>query len=465
MLTKIKTILLGQSQDPFSPKNRQHIALIAFLAWVGLGADGLSSSCYGPALGYLALHQYEHLALFLALLTAVTVFLIALSYNQVIELFPNGGGGYKVAKELLGPFAGLASGTALIVDYTLTISISIASGVQAIFSLLPVSYQGHLIITEIIVIFFLMVLNLRGMKESIKILLPIFMGFFISHLIIISYGIFVHGAELPHMLHATVVQTHQAVGSIGLIAVIAILLRAYSLGSGTYTGLEAVSNNVNMLAEPRVKTGKMTMIYMAFSLSVMASGLILLYLLWDVKPIAGMTLNAVVFQDILGISHLGHLALIILLFFEAGLLLVGGNTGFLGGPAVLANMAQDDWVPKRFSILSSRLVKQNGVLFFGVCAAFTIVLTDGSLAFLIILYAINVFITFSISLLGLAKYWWQNKTESKWLSRFLLSGSGFLTCFFILIVTLVTKFWQGSSDRNCCNGNPYGALLPFKKTL
>lgn len=444
MFARIKQILLGQSQDPFSAKNRQHIVLIAFLAWVGLGADGLSSSCYGPALGFLALHQYQHLALFLALLTAATVFLIALSYNQVIELFPNGGGGYKVAKELLGPISGLASGTALIIDYTLTIAISIASGVQAIFSLLPASFHTHMIIAEVLVIFALMVLNLRGMKESIKFLLPIFLGFFISHILIITYGVFAHGAQVPHMVADTFKQTHDAVGSIGLIAVVAILLRAYSLGSGTYTGLEAVSNNVNMLAEPRVKTGRMTMLYMAFSLSLMASGLIVLYLLWHVQATPGMTLNAVVFQDILGTSHLGHLALIVLLFFEAGLLLVGGNTGFLGGPAVLANMAQDDWVPRRFGILSSRLVKQNGVLFFGVCAAATIVLTDGSLEFLVILYAINVFITFSISLLGLAKYWWQNRDQEKWLRRFTLSGLGFLTCFLILIVTLFTKFKQGS---------------------
>lgn len=444
MFARIKKILIGQSQDPFSAKNRQHIVLIAFLAWVGLGADGLSSSCYGPALGFLALHRYEHLALFLALLTAITVFLIALSYNQVIELFPNGGGGYKVAKELLGPISGLASGSALIIDYTLTISISIASGVQAIFSLLPKYFQGHMILAEVLVIFALMALNLRGMKESIKILLPIFLGFFISHLIIITYGIFSHGTELPSMIGTTFKETHDAIGNIGIIAVIAILLRAYSLGSGTYTGLEAVSNNVNMLAEPRVNTGRMTMLYMAFSLSLMASGLILIYLLWNVQPVAGMTLNAVVFQDILGQSHWGHLSLIILLFFEAGLLLVGGNTGFLGGPAVLANMAQDDWVPRLFGILSSRLVKQNGVLFFGICAAITIILTDGSLEFLVILYSINVFITFSISLLGLAKYWWQNRSEKHWLKRFTLSGVGFLTCFLILLVTLFTKLKSGS---------------------
>lgn len=445
MFEKIKKFLLGQSQDPFSVENRKHIALIAFLAWIGLGADGLSSSCYGPALGYQALGQYHHLGLYLALLTAGTVFLIALSYNQVIELFPNGGGGYKVANVLLGDMAGLVSGTALLIDYMLTIAISIASGAQAIYSLLPRQYHGHIVLVEIIFVIILMALNLRGMKESIKILLPIFLGFFITHIAIILYGIFVHGNQLMPILSTTVRDTHKAVLNIGMIAVMAVLLRAYSLGSGTYTGLEAVSNNVNVLAEPRVRTGRMTMLYMAFSLSIIASGIILLYLLWHVAPVTGMTLNAVVFQDILGTSHWAHLGLIALLFFEAGLLVVGANTGYLGGPAVLANMAQDDWVPRRFSNLSSRLVKQNGIVFFGICAVLILFFSEGSVEFLVILYAINVFITFSISLLGLSVYWFKHRMDhTDWWRRLILSFTGFIVCFFILIITVVTKFFEGS---------------------
>lgn len=445
MFEKIKLFLVGQSQDPFSVENRKHLVLIAFLAWIGLGADGLSSSCYGPALGYQALGQYHSLGLFLALLTAGTVFLIALSYNQVIELFPNGGGGYKVAKELLGDMAGLVSGTALIVDYMLTIAISIASGVQAMYSLLPPQYQQHIVFVEILLVLILMGLNLRGMKESIKVLLPIFMGFVLTHIAIIGYGTLVHGDHLPRIFNTTIQDTHHAVMSLGFIAVMAILLRAYSLGSGTYTGLEAVSNNVNVLAEPRIRTGKMTMLYMAVSLSIIAGGIILLYLLWDVQPVSGMTLNAAVFQDILGNSQWGHLSLIALLFFEAGLLLVGANTGYLGGPAVLANMSLDDWVPRRFSNLSSRLVKQNGIVFFGVCAVLTLFFAEGSVEFLVILYAINVFITFSISLLGLLVYCIKHReTQEAWFRRLLLSATGFIVCTFILVITVISKFFEGS---------------------
>lgn len=331
MIAWLKQVILGKSRDPLSPESRRSIALVAFLAWVGLGADGLSSSCYGPALGYLSLGgHYHHLALYLAVLTAVTVFVIALSYNQVIQLFPNGGGGYKVANTLLGPAAGVVSGGALIIDYLLTIAISVATAVNAIFSILPPHLQHHRVITEIVVTVLLTYINLRGSKESIKVLLPIFLGFFISHILIIIYGIVAHESQFPSLIHQTVLETHRASRNLGVVLLLAVLLRAYSHGSGTYTGLEAVSNNVNMLAEPRVRTGRLTMLYMALSLSVVAGGIILLYLLWHVNPIPGQTLNASVFTLILGTSTWGHVGVMALMLFEMGLLVVGANTGFFG---------------------------------------------------------------------------------------------------------------------------------------
>ena len=138
---KLRDIVIGAPRDPMNPETRQHIALIAFFAWVGLGADGLSSACYGPEEAYLALGTHTQLGLYLAAATILTVFIISLAYNQVIELFPNGGGGYKVATQLIGPRAGLVSGSALIVDYVLTIAISVASGADAVFSLLPLQWH------------------------------------------------------------------------------------------------------------------------------------------------------------------------------------------------------------------------------------------------------------------------------------------------------------------------------------
>src|SRR6476620_6680583 len=197
---KINELIFGAPLDPFGKDTKRHIALVAFLAWIGLGADGLSSSCYGPEEAFLALGQHRHLGLYMAIATAATVFIIAVAYNQVIELFPSGGGGYKVATSLIGPYTGLVSGAALIVDYMLTIAISIASGVDAVFSFLPTGAQELKLGVEIAIAALLILLNLRGMRESIKILLPIFLGFFVTHAILILFGTVLHINRLPTLL-------------------------------------------------------------------------------------------------------------------------------------------------------------------------------------------------------------------------------------------------------------------------
>jgi hypothetical protein len=447
-LRKLHNLLIGKSLDPLNPSTRSHIALAAFLAWIGLGADGLSSSCYGPEEAFLALGAHTHLGLYLALATAFTVFIIALGYNQVIELFPSGGGGYKVASHLLGEHAGLLSGSALIVDYVLTIAISAASGADALFSLLPISLQGIKLGSEIGVILLLIALNLRGMKESIKILLPIFIGFFITHVLLISYGVYAKADGLSALVPDTLVETHALTQQLGWVFVSSLFLRAYSLGGGTYTGIEAVSNNVNKLAEPRVYTGKLTMFYMALSLAFTAGGIIVLYLLWQSKHVDGQTLNAVAFQSIIGTlgmpEWMNSSALAVTLALEAGLLLVAANTGFLGGPAVMANMAADSWVPRQFRQLSSRLVTQNGIIVMGVSALLILIWSKGEVSLLVVLYSINVFLTFSLSLLGLSKHWWSERhSVPTWKRKLALSLLGFSVTGSILVVTLVEKFAEG----------------------
>jgi Amino acid permease len=445
---KISEMIFGAPLDPFSKETRRHVVLVAFLAWIGLGADGLSSSCYGPEEAFLALGESRQLGLYLAIATAVTVFIIAVAYNQVIELFPSGGGGYKVATSLIGPYAGLVSGAALIVDYMLTIAISIASGVDAVFSFLPRDIQHLKLGVEVTLVALLLLLNLRGMRESIKVLLPIFLGFFFSHAIMILLGIGMHADRLPELIPNTLNETKQLAQQLGWVFVASLFLRAYSLGGGTYTGIEAVSNNVQSLAEPRVLTGKWTMFYMAVSLSFTAGGIILLYLLWNVQPVQGETLNAVTFrailQDAIGSSTIESPTLWLILLLEGGLLFVAANTGYLGGPAVLANMAADSWVPHQYRYLSSRLVTQRGIVLMGLAAVGILLVTMGSVALLVVLYSINVFLTFSLSLLGLCIYWWQVRgTDRRWIFRIALSGLGLAVTSGILAVTTVEKFTEG----------------------
>lgn len=331
---KIREIVLGKALDPMKSETRHSLALVAFLAWVGLGADGLSSSAYGPEETFRALGSHTHLGLYMAIATAVTVFVIALAYNQVIELFPTGGGGYRVATKLVGPYMGLISGCALILDYVLTVAISIAAGVEALASLLPLGFQPYKLWAEVVCTGILIILNLRGLKEAIKILLPIFLGFVVTHFALIVYGILAHASQLPDLMPNTFVETADLAKSIGWTGVAAMLMLAYSQGGGTYTGLEAVSNNVNILAEPRVRTGKMTMFYMALSLAFTAGGIILLYLLWEAVPVEGQTLNASTFKAIIasigfGSEWANQIVLLIVLIFEAGLLFVAAAPAFI----------------------------------------------------------------------------------------------------------------------------------------
>jgi amino acid transporter len=447
--TRLRRLVIGPPRDPMAPETRRHITLIAFFAWVGLGADGLSSSNYGPEVAFRALGDHTGLALFLAGATALTVFVIALSYNQVIELFPTGGGGYKVATRLLGRRFGLVSGAALVVDYVLTIAISIAAGVDALFSFLPVGWGFLKLEAAALLLILLVVLNLRGVKESIKVLLPIFIGFVLTHAFLIVYGIARHADRIDGLWPEGVQVAQSLSVESGWLFVVALFIRAYGIGGGTYTGIEAVSNSINLLKEPRVRTGKWTMFYMALSLAFTAAGIILLYLLWDARPVAGQTLNAVVFGAILhdwqwGGVDIGRLFLIGTLLFATGLLFVAANTGFLGGPATLANMAVDHWVPHRYSELSDRLVTKNGIFLMGLAALAVLFWSGGAVELLVVLYSISVFLTFSLTLLGLSVYWWRHRGERRgWPWRLALTLWGLAVTASILFVLLVTKFTHG----------------------
>jgi amino acid transporter len=463
---QILHLLFGPARDPMAPETHRHITLIALLAWVGLGADGLSSSAYGPEQAFMALGDHTELALFLAIATAMTVFVIAVSYNQVIELFPTGGGGYKVATRLLGKRAGLISGSALVVDYVLTIAISIAAGADALFSFLPVSWSMLKPEAAGLALLALVILNLRGVKESIKFLLPIFIGFVLTHAFLIVYGIARHTENIGTLFPASIAEAQSLSGEMGILFVIALFVRAYGMGGGTYTGIEAVSNSVNLLKEPRVTTGKWTMFYMALSLSFTAAGIILLYLLWRVQPVEGQTLNAVAFGAILadwptwGSWPVGQILLVATLVFEAGLLFVAANTGFLGGPATLANMAADHWVPHRFGQLSDRLVTKNGILLMGGAAYAVLLWSGGRVELLVVLYSINVFLTFSMTLLGMCVYWWRNRDSlTGWLPRLGLTLWGLVATSGILVVMLVEKFHEGGWIAAIVTGSLIGLCV------
>jgi amino acid transporter len=447
LFARLRRTLIGPPRDLADRSIFQHISLVAFLAWVGLGADGLSSSSYGPPEAFHALGQHRYLAVGLAALTAFTVIVIATAYRHIVEAFPHGGGGYLVATKLLGKRAGVVSGCALLVDYILTITVSIAAAGDALFSFLPLEWQAGKLPCEVLLILLLVVLNLRGVRESVMALLPIFFLFIATHLVLIVGAIGLHWNLLPSTASAVSTDFHQGLQTLGLGGMLLLFLHAYSLGGGTYTGLEAVSNGLPVMREPRVATARRTMTYMAASLAFTAGGLLICYLLWDVRFVEGKTINAVLAESFAARVPLGMWFVILTLVSEGALLIVGAQTGFIDGPRVLANMATDSWFPRRFSTLSERLTTQNGILLMGLASLAALFYTGGAVRHLVVMYSINVFLTFSLSMLGMLRAAIRRGTTRKpgvhWRREVGLFVIGFLLCVTILCITTIEKFREG----------------------
>jgi amino acid transporter len=436
--------IIGAKKNVEDPGIFHKIALFPLLAWIGLGADGVSSSSYGPSEAFVALGDYTYLAVFLGLGTALTVFIISYAYSRIIEHFPSGGGGYIVANHTIGERAGVISGSSLLIDYMLTITVSIAACAEAIFSFLPYSYQPYKLLFACLLILVLIEMNLRGVKESVTVLAPIFLVFIGAHALLLGYGILAHAPQIAPVAVGIQAGLSRDIAAIGFIGVLAIFLRAYSLGGGTYTGIEAVANGMQIMREPRVKTGKRTMLYMAISLAVLSSGLFACYLLWNVRPVPGQTLNAVLATSIFGGWPLGGLIALITIFSEAALLFVAAQTGFIDGPRVMANMAIDSWLPRSFALLSERLTMTNGILLMGGSALFVMIFTRGSVLILVTMYAINVFLTFSISEFGMSRFFYRNRaTEKDWKRHIPIHLIGLVLCSTILAITLFEKLGQG----------------------
>jgi amino acid transporter len=442
---RIRFKVFGRPRDVRDPHIFHKIALIPFFAWIGLGADGLSSSAYGPEEAFRNLGTHTYMAVFLGLATAFTVFIIAYTYTKIIERFPHGGGGYVVATKMLGKRAGVVSGSALIVDYILTIVVSIVSCTDALFSYLPLEWQPNKIWVTAVLILVMVVLNIRGVKESITILAPIFVVFLATHAILLVYGFASRASVAGEIVHNIGTGFRSDMSGIGLLGMALIFLRAYSLGGGTYTGIEAVSNGMQIMRDPKVKNGKRTMAYLSTSLAVTAGGLLACYLLAKISPENGRTLNATLADALYGgFGGIGKVLAFVTILSEGALLLVGSQAGFIDAPRVMANMAVDSWLPRRFADFSGRLTMRNGIVMIGVSALALLVYTKGSITALVVMYSINVFLTFSLSEFGMVKHFVLHRKDEKIpLRSIAIQAIGFVLCALILILTVSEKFTEG----------------------
>ena len=488
--SRLRAFFFGPPKDVHDAHTFHAVSLVAMLAWVGLGADGLSSSAYGPDEAFRTLVRdgnHSSLAVGLALGTALTVFIIAYGYTRIIEHFPGGGGGYVVATKLLGPRFGVVSGSALLVDYVLTITVSIASGGDQVFNLIPRRWFGQTEVLndakeligyampdggmlavaqtgtwldpvqrtkigiEVAAIIVLTILNIRGVKESVQAILPIFLAFVATHVIALCVAIFGHAGDIGAVTHGTTQNFHSTLGSLGAMGTMLLFVRAYSLGGGTYTGIEAVSNGVQIMREPKVRTAKRTMMLMAISLAITAGGIILAYLLVGAVPPDDKTktMNWVLLETVahgwhVGSFDLGGAFVTLALASEAGLLFIAAQAGFVDGPRVMANMAVDSWLPHRFSALSERLSMRNGVMLMSGASIAALIYTHGDVAKLVVMYSINVFLTFSLSNLGMTRFWVkERKVHKDWWRHLPIHLVALALCLTILVVTCFEKFAEG----------------------
>jgi hypothetical protein len=284
-------------------------------------------------------------------------------------------------------------------------------------------------------------------RESVAVFTPIFMVFMLTHIPLLLYAVLHHVGDMPTVAADVSRDFRSALGEMGWLGVGALLMRAFSMGGGTFTGIEAVSNSMQTLREPRVQTGKKAMLYMALSLSFLAGGILLSYLLFKVVHVPGKTLNAVLFERVVGElwqGDGGKVLLAVVLASETALLFIAAQTGIIDGPQVLSNMALDYYAPRRFAHLSERLVRKYGVIFMGGMALLMLYISGGSVKYLVIMYSINVFLTFTLSQFGMVVHWWKDReTAPGWKFGMAMNGTGFLLTAVLLSLTVWFKFPEG----------------------
>jgi hypothetical protein len=273
------------------------------------------------------------------------------------------------------------------------------------------------------------------------------MVFILTHVPLLLFAVLRHVPEVPTLAGTVSRDFHVALGQMGWVGLAALLMRAFTMGGGTFTGIEAISNSMQTLREPRVQTGKKAMAYMALSLSFLAGGILLGYLLYKVAPVPGKTLNAVLFERVMGdvLGGDGGKALLgVVLASETALLFIAAQTGIIDGPQVLSNMALDYYAPRRFAHLSERLVRKYGVIFMGGMALLMLYISRGAVKYLVIMYSINVFLTFSLSQFGMVLHWWKDRaTAPGWRTGLAMNGLGFLLTGSVLCLTVWFKFPEG----------------------
>ena len=431
MITSIKRFLIGR---PLKSTALGEQKLSKTKALAILSSDALSSVAYGPEQILIVLVTLGTVAFWYSIPIAIGVLILLaaliLSYRQIIFAYPHGGGAYVVSKENLGVNPGLVAGGSLLVDYILTVAVSVSAGTDAITSAFP-TLHAHNVAIAIFFVLIITILNLRGLTESASILAyPVYL-FVIALFILIGVGLFnVLTGKVSPDLHASL---GTPVAGISLF----LLLKAFASGSSALTGVEAISNAIPNFKDPAPKNAAKTLMAMGTLLALLFSGIVFLAYYYGISPSAKVTVVSQIAEETFGRN--------LMYYFIQGttalILVLAANTGYSAFPLLAVNLAKDKFIPRMFTIRGDRLGYSNGIIILGVSSIILIIAFKGKTEHLIPLYAVGVFIPFTLSQTGMMLKWIREKPRG-WIVKLIINTTGALISFTVTIVFFLTKFTQ-----------------------
>ena len=436
----VKRFLIGA---PIATAQAEHERLTKVKALAVLSSDAISSVAYATeeilvviiAAGSLALSLAVPISLAIILLLAI----VAISYRQTIPAYPNGGGSYIVAKDNLGTLAGLIAAGSLLIDYVLTVSVSVASGVQNLASLLP-SLSSYVVLIDVVLVVFITVVNLRGVRESGSIFaIPTYIFIFSALFLILVGGIkgffFEHHAVIGHFKYV------QATEGLSLF----LILKAFASGCSAMTGVEAISNGIPAFKKPETRNAAITLTWMALILGVLFIGITLLATSYGVE--AYQSGNPTVIAQIAQLVFTGPLFFMFPIFQISTLfiLTLAANTSYSDFPRLASLLARDHFLPHQFAFRGDRLAFSIGIGFLAILASLLLIIFKGDVSLLINLYAVGVFMSFTLSQGGMVRHWWKLRGEHQgWQRSLMINGLGAITTLLVAVIIASTKFLEGA---------------------
>ncbi|MFE5431659.1 APC family permease [Peribacillus simplex] len=431
MIPFIKRLLIGRPLKSYELGEQK---LNKTKALAILSSDALSSVAYGPEQILIVLFTVGAAAFWYSIPIAVGVLILLtaliLSYRQIIFAYPHGGGAYVVSKSNLGVNPGLIAGGSLLVDYILTVAVSVSAGTDALTSAFPTLHNYNVEIAIVFVIL-ITILNLRGVTESASILAyPVYL-FVLALFILIGVGIYniLTGGVSPEL--------HTPIGTPVAGISLFILLRAFASGSSALTGVEAISNAIPNFKDPAPNNAAKTLMAMGTLLAILFSGIVFLAYYYGISPSGEVTVVSQIAEETFGRNFM--------YFFIQGttalILILAANTGYSAFPLLAVNLAKDKFIPRMFLVRGDRLGYSNGIIILGIASIILIVAFQAETEHLIPLYAVGVFIPFTLSQTGMMVKWIREKPQ-RWLPKLIVNTIGAVISFTVTMMFFLTKFSQ-----------------------